>query len=135
MDQLSKIAVRHWLYLGQRITVINGFFDLTHFENRGAAFSWMEGHRVLLLVLSVMALAVAFYYLISQKKAHVLSRIAVALIVAGGIGNLIDRAIRGSVTDMISISFFPPIFNIADISVCIGCALLFFYVIFIAKEE
>ena len=62
-------------------------------------------------------------------------KVALLCIIAGGIGNLIDRFLFGYVTDMISFSIFPPVFNIADISVVCGCGLLIIYVLFFMKDD
>ena len=62
-------------------------------------------------------------------------KVALLCIIAGGIGNLIDRFLLGYVTDMLSFSIFPPVFNIADIAVCLGCGILIVYVLFFMKDD
>mgnify|MGYP002527880697 CR=1 FL=1 len=62
--------------------------------------------------------------MIKMKNKRKLYDFSLAIILGGGIGNLIDRLMFGKVTDMISFSFFPPIFNVADIGVTVGCGLL-----------
>ena len=124
VDQISKLAVRMFMIEGQSIDIINGFFALCYYENTGVAFSFLHGQRIVVTILQIvcMILVAVFYYKFRGK-----SRImdyALVLILAGGIGNLIDRLIFGSVTDMLSFSIFPPIFNVADIAVTVGCGLL-----------
>lgn len=122
-DQLSKLAVRVNMQVGESISVIGDFFRLTHIENSGAAFSMLSGQRAILVLFPLAAIGVALWYLHRHPGQHWSLYTSWTLIIAGGIGNLIDRIFMGSVTDMFDFSIFPPIFNVADICVCVGCAL------------
>lgn len=135
LDQITKIEVRRILPEGAYHKVIGDFFRLTHFENDGAAFSTFSGQNLFLITLPIVVVIVAAVYMARHKNCHMLLKVAVGFIVGGGIGNLIDRAIWGSVTDMFSFSIFPAIFNVADIAVVIGCFLLVLYVIKYEKLE
>ena len=136
VDQVSKILVRTNMAEGESIQIIGDFFQLHYIENRGAAFSMLQGQTALLIILPVIVSAFALWYLEKKRKtAHFTLPLAVSLIVAGGIGNLIDRVLFASVTDMISFSIFPPIFNIADIAVCVGAGFLVLNVLFFDKEK
>lgn len=126
-DQISKYIVRMTLAEGESFEVIRGFFAVTHFQNDGAAFSSFRGQRQLLILMSAVVVVCALVFLWRKRKESALLRISLALLASGGIGNLIDRAVFGTVTDMLSFSIFPPIFNIADSAVVIGCFLLLFY--------
>ena len=130
LDQLSKLAIRSSMSPGDSISVIGNFFRITYYRNTGAALSSLEGQRALLIAFSSLAMIAAFVFLMMYKGRSKLLDWSLALIVAGGIGNLIDRIAFGYVTDMISFSIFPPIFNIADIAVTVGCALMIIFVIF-----
>lgn len=137
-DQASKFLIRHTLTQGETIDIIGGFFSLKYIRNDGAAFSSFGGKQMLLIAVSVMAIIGASFFLRKLKSDGFLIRAALALIIAGGIGNLIDRLMFGYVTDMLSFSIFPPVFNVADIAVVCGCGLLLIYVFFYmdkAKEE
>ena len=140
-DQISKIVVRANMALGESIDVIEGFFALTYYNNDGAAFSSFRGQRILLIVVSVIAIVLTLIFLWKNKKTakgkgYYIYATSLAMICGGGIGNLIDRALFGSVTDMLSFSIFPPIFNVADIGVTVGCGLLIIYILlFEMKEE
>ena len=126
-DQISKYIVRMTLAEGESFDVIRGFFAVTHFQNDGAAFSSFRGQRQLLILISAVVVVCALIFLWRNRKSATLLKISLALIASGGVGNLIDRAVFGTVTDMLSFSIFPPIFNIADSAVVIGCFLLLFH--------
>lgn len=128
-DQLSKWAVRSFMEAGESIRVLGDFFCLTYVQNSGAAFSMFRGQYLLLIVLPVLMMGVVLGYLHRHKGRHWSLYTAGALIIAGGIGNLIDRIVFGWVTDMIDFSFFSPVFNVADIGVTVGCAIAVVYVI------
>ncbi len=136
LDQISKIAVRTNMTLGESIDVIPGFFALTYFGNDGAAFSSFRGQRILLIGVSIIAIILTLIFLWKNKKSggvahgNILYASSLAIICGGGIGNLIDRVLYGTVTDMLDFSVFPPIFNVADIGVTVGCGLLIIYMIF-----
>lgn len=127
-DQGSKVLVRTHMALGESINVIGDFFRLTYIENNGAAFSMMSGQRLFLVFFPVIAGIGAIWYLCRHRNEHWSLYLSWAVILAGGAGNFIDRAVRGSVTDMLDFSIFPPIFNVADICVCVGCGALALYV-------
>lgn len=134
LDQLSKIAIRSSMSPGDSISVIGNFFRITYFRNEGAAFSSLVGYTGLLIGFSILAIVAALVFLFMYRGKSKMLDWGLALIIAGGIGNLIDRLIFGYVTDMISFSIFPPIFNIADISVTCGCIIMIIFVIF-GKSE
>lgn len=129
-DQLTKMAVRNRLAIGESIDVLGSFFQITHVENRGAAFSILIGRTGLLIAVTLIVVAVAIGFLHTHKGKHWLMYTSGAMIISGGIGNLIDRALFGHVTDMFDFSIFPPVFNIADIAVVVGCVLCLIYVVF-----
>lgn len=128
-DQISKLMIRGWMDVGESIPVLGQFFRITYVRNTGAAFSMLSGQRILLIVIPVVVVAGALWYFHHHKDKHWTFYTAWAMIIAGGIGNLIDRVIFGWVTDMLDFSIFPPVFNIADIGVTVGCGLFVFYTI------
>lgn len=134
IDQLSKIIVRNDLAYRSGVNVIDGLLSFVYVENYGAAFSSFSGFRYALIILPILILVACGYAYVKYRKEHDLLNFAIILVIAGGIGNLIDRVVYGFVTDMISFSFFPPVFNVADIAVTLGCFLLFVYILFIHKE-
>ena len=136
IDQVSKFFVRTNMTENQSIPIIGDFFKLTYIENNGAAFSMLSGQRIFLIVVPIISICIAIWYLEKRRRIdHFTLPLALSLIIAGGIGNLIDRISTGSVTDMFDFSIFPPIFNVADIAVCMGCGLLVLYVLIFDGEK
>lgn len=135
IDQIAKIAIRTMLTEGQSIKVISDFFSLTYVRNDGAAFSSFRGQQLLLVAVSTAVVAVALIFLWKNRKKDKLLCSGLAMVAGGGAGNLIDRAFFGSVTDMFSFSIFPPVFNVADIGVVIGCSLIIVYSIVSERRE
>lgn len=128
-DQLTKLLVRTHMYVGESVSVIGDFFQLTYFQNCGAAFSLFTGQKVLLILVPILVICGALLVLHRKKGEHWSLYLSWALIIAGGVGNLIDRIALGFVTDMLDFSIFPPIFNVADIGVTLGCALFVVYIL------
>ena len=124
LDQISKIAVRSFMTEGQSISVIKGFFSIAYVENRGVAFGLLSKHEWVVIALQLIVVIVVLILFLKMRGKSRLFDFALAIILAGGIGNIIDRLIKGSVTDMLSFSIFPPVFNVADIGVTVGCALI-----------
>lgn len=131
LDQVSKWLVRDAMDLGQSIPIISSLMSLTYIENRGAAFGIMAGGRVLFIALTFLLLAFLLWYRHQNKHPSLLLEMSTGLIIAGALGNLIDRIVKGSVTDFIDFHFFP-IFNVADIAVTCG---VFLMAVFIFKDE
>lgn len=135
VDQVIKIAVNGGIELGEVIEVIKfgevKIFSLTHIRNSGAAWSIMEGKTWFLIALPIVVCMIGLVYMYKIRNGSKLELISLAMLVAGGVGNLIDRVSMGEVIDYIK--FEPvnfPIFNFADICVVIG-AILFCVSIFI----
>ncbi len=124
LDQISKVLVRTMMTEGQSISIIDGFFSLSYHNNTGVAFSFLAGQRMLVTIVQFTVVIIVALILYFLKGKTLLFDISLALILGGGIGNLIDRLFYGKVTDMLSFSIFPPIFNVADIAVTVGCGLL-----------
>lgn len=137
LDQLTKYLVRG-MADGEVIHVIGDFLRIVHVENSGAAFGMFAGNRRFLLIFPAILIAGAIYMISKDMGSGLkgkLFKISFALIASGGIGNMIDRFLCGHVTDMISFSIFPPVFNVADIAVTCGCGLMVFCLLFFNNEE
>jgi len=135
VDQLVKYLVRANFTVGETLPVIPDIFHITYVQNRGAAFSMFQNMSVVTVLLPialVILCAAALWY--CRRKGERMLSIALAMIIAGGIGNLIDRIGAGFVTDMFDFQVFP-VFNVADISVTVGCVLAVVCVIFAEKGE
>ena len=132
LDWLTKYWIQTSMALNDTIPVIDGIFHITYIHNYGAAFSILQGKQSFLLIVTGIAMtAILAYMVIGQirKKAAPMELWSLALILAGGIGNFIDRVRFGYVVDFFDFRIWP-IFNMADIAVCCGCGLLVFYVLF-----
>ncbi len=131
-DQYSKNFVRQHIEYGEQIPVIKGFFVLTKVENTGAFLSLGDGmHDFLriafLNVLPGIILLLGCYYIFSRPNLRISSQLALCFLIGGGLGNLYDRILHGSVTDFMHMDFNlfqTGIFNIADISIMIGIGIL-----------
>ncbi len=128
-DQLTKHIVLNSLAPIKQKVLIDGFFNLTYVENRGAAFGAMQGARWFFVILAVVVVsAVAFYYYKCEKTPRTLPlRISLIMLVGGTVGNVIDRVFRGYVVDFLDFIVFGydfPVFNVADILIVLGTFLL-----------
>ena len=123
IDQLVKIAVINNIY-NFSITIIDGILNLTYVENTGGAFGVGSNNTFIIIIINVFSLILITKFILSRKnEISQYMIIGLGLILAGGIGNLIDRILRGFVIDYIDINplIEYPVFNIADICVVIGC--------------
>jgi signal peptidase II len=127
LDQITKYAIEARLSLGQSIELIKGFFSLTYARNTGAAWSILTGQMTFFYIISTIALIVMTYFLLKTDKKENLQRIALALLIAGTLGNFIDRLMFQYVRDFLDfiiIGYDFPIFNVADISLNVAIGLL-----------
>jgi signal peptidase II len=131
LDQMVKWIIINQVDLFEKIPVIPGIFDITHIRNDGAAYSMFSSMPILLIAMpSIVMIAGLVYLALAKKENQVLLMVAIAMVIGGGLGNLIDRIKTGYVVDYLDIQIIP-IFNLADICICVGCGLLFIYLIFI----
>ena len=121
LDQLTK-----WIFYGKSYSLLGDFLWIESSFNEGAAFSMMSGALWLFIAVSILASGLMIYFILSKKMGlGKFSKVSIALILGGAIGNLIDRIALGGVRDFIyfkSINF--AIFNFADVFVTIGGILL-----------
>jgi signal peptidase II len=146
LDHITKYLIVLNFKIGDQLTIIDGFFDLVHVRNKGAAFGFLSGwdsayRDVFFYVLGFVALIFLYFFLkdLPSKKSNI---IPVGMIFGGALGNIFDRIIRGSVVDFLSFhinnervvgeilgfsyDFYLiwPSFNVADMGITIGVALL-----------
>ncbi|WP_159649891.1 signal peptidase II [Erysipelothrix aquatica] len=133
LDLFVKYWIESTLRLGQSITIIPNFFELTYVRNYGAAWSLLSGKQfVFLFVTPIIIGALVYYYV---KKSEPLHLTAIAFILAGAVGNFVDRVVFGYVRDMFSFNIFGyafPVFNVADMAVVFG---VFLVILIILREE
>lgn len=131
-DQITKFLADSVMMEGQNYEVIDGFFYFTYVHNKGMAWSMLEGRRWFFLLMTPLVLCALVYFFASTKKHEVLTRFGVILVIAGALGNYADRLFLGYVRDFIHFYIFDydfPIFNVADIAVCIGVGLIILEII------
>jgi signal peptidase II len=142
IDQLSKIYVAGHMVLFQSTPVVTNWFDITYTQNPGAAFSMFVNlppvvRLLMLCALSSLAVIVLLVLLARAGEISLMS-FAMALILGGATGNLIDRALRnGHVIDFIRVHYYDlsyPIFNIADSAISVGVALIIISSLFGKKD-
>lgn len=138
IDQATKVAVRQSLALGGTAPFLPHILELTYVQNTGAAFSFLAGADLtwLLAIVSLVATVVIALALWKDVFPGVWGRLSLSLLLAGAAGNLIDRALLGYVTDMFQTVFMDfPVFNVADICVVCGGALMIVYVLFFYDKD
>ncbi|HEY2390991.1 MAG TPA: signal peptidase II [Candidatus Angelobacter sp.] len=132
LDRLTKWAIVKTIVLEDAVSIIPGFFRLTHLENTGAAFSLFAESTspfktALLVTFSLAALAVVAFLLWRSRNDYNITTLSLSLILGGAVGNLWDRLADGMVTDFldfyVGIHHWPP-FNIADSAIVVGALLL-----------
>jgi len=131
-DRISKIYVRDHVHFSLITTVIKNFMTITRVENTGAFLSIGDKlpnpwHFILLSVLPAAALVWGLLYVLLKRGLTLLNQAAIIVILAGGIGNLYDRAVYGSVTDFVQMNFGifeTGIFNVADVAIMVGVGML-----------
>ena len=125
LDQISKyfITLNYDYFLNKNIFI----FSINYVRNYGAAFNIFEGNRVFLSSISIISSLILIYFIFFKGRLNLFDRYGLSLILAGSLGNGIDRIIKGYVIDFINLKLFDfPIFNIADIAINIGCIILIF---------
>lgn len=127
LDQLTKLWVRgSFVYGGEPLVVIPGFFNLVSVRNEGAAWGMFGGQMPVLIILSIFVLILLTVYRRQVLNPTLDHRIAFGLMVGGICGNLIDRIRVGWVTDFLDFhagSHHWPSFNVADSAICIAVGI------------
>lgn len=134
LDQLSKYYVQTHMHLGQSIAVIPGFFHWTYIVNHGAAFGILRDQRYLFLAIVIVLILVIAYHYKAVVRGPAYIRIGTGILLAGAVGNAIDRFTQGGVVDFFDFRVWP-IFNVADIGIVVGIVLVAYYMIKSDSEE
>lgn len=135
IDQMIKLIVDKCLILGESVKIIDNFFYFTYVKNYGAAFSILTGNTLFLIIIGFLALVLLYYILIKNKLLSKIELITYSFLIAGILGNLLDRVIRGYVIDFLDfkiIGYNFPIFNLADTFIVLS-VIIIIYITF--KEE
>ena len=133
LDQLTKSIILEHFRLGETVSVIGGFFNITYVQNRGAAFGMLSqaspAFRVPFFLIVPMIALVSIAYIFRRIPDHDRKlACALSLVIGGAVGNLIDRATLGYVVDFLDFhwrwAYHFPAFNVADSAICIGVGLV-----------
>ena len=138
LDQLTKYLAVVFLQGEPSFPIIEDVIHFTFVKNPGAAFGMLKDHRWVFMVVSTVAIAALIVYLVAFHQESRWMQASLAMIIGGGIGNMIDRVALGYVVDFIdvrAIDFY--VFNVADSFVCVGCGMILvwtLYMEFVAKK-
>ena len=139
LDQVTKYLIQLNLSsVGTSMPLIGGVVQFTNVHNTGAAWGMLEGFRWLFIPMTLIVAAAIVYVIIRfHKKLSVFSRITLALLFAGSVGNFIDRLVLAYVRDFIDITplFSFPVFNVADSALSIGCVFLVIDALFLKDRS
>lgn len=136
IDQLIKLYINSSFEFNEVRRFIPKVLSITHVRNSGAAWSIMEGRTWFLILLPLAVIAAALAYMYKNRNGSKLCLVSLALVLGGGIGNLIDRIRMHEVIDYLKLELFDfPIFNFADICVVIGAILFCVYMFFFDESE
>lgn len=133
LDQLVKWAVVSNIKLGEVKGFVPSIMSLTYLQNTGAAFSILENQQWLFTIITLLVIGGAIWYLIKNIKGSFWLISGLTLIIAGGLGNFIDRLRQGFVVDMFQVDFINfAVFNVADTYLTFGVLIMLLVII---KEE
>lgn len=143
LDQITKAYIDKTMLLHDSIPVIQGFFSITYVRNPGAAFGILAGappffRYIFFVGVTVAAVLLILHYLRRSKAEERLMTLCLSLIIAGAVGNLIDRLRFGEVIDFLDVylgSHHWPAFNVADSAISVGAVILFIELIRRGKER
>ncbi len=138
VDQITKALILYNLPLHHSISVIPGFFSLTHIHNPGGAFGFMANQssgliNIFFLFISLLAIFLIIYLYRNTPKTHPLLATGFTLIFGGAIGNMIDRIRFGKVVDFLDCyigTLHWPAFNVADSAITVGITIFIFHFLF-----
>ncbi|MGK0551836.1 signal peptidase II [Enterococcus faecalis] len=135
VDQWTKFKTVELIPLGATKDFIPGWFSFTHLRNTGAAWSLLEGKMIFFYVVTVTVAGVIVYFLVRNYRRSIWFSLGLSFVLAGAVGNFIDRVRLGYVVDMIQTDFINfPIFNVADSTLVVGVICIFIYVVLDEKK-
>lgn len=136
IDQITKLLIKNYMQLSESISILGNVLRLTYIKNPGMAFGILIGGKLFYTVFASLACVVILIYLFRLKPENFWARFALASILGGAIGNLIDRLMYSEVVDFIDIRIIRwPVFNFADIAITIGMVILIAVVVFEKNNE
>ncbi|WP_410208749.1 signal peptidase II [Fusobacterium sp.] len=136
-DQLSKYLIDTTMFEGETLPLITDFFHMTYVKNRGIAFGMFQGKLDIIGIATIAAIVAIACYLYKEKnRLSVIEQMGFVYILAGAIGNMIDRVFRGYVIDMIDFrGIWSYVFNLADVWINIGVIFILIDQLFLKKRR
>lgn len=138
-DQISKYLVQLYLSpVGTSVPIVEGLVQLTNVHNTGAAWGMLDGFRWLFIPLTLIVAGLLIIVMIRfRKNLTVFSRITLALLFSGAVGNFVDRVLLSYVRDFVDITplFNFPVFNVADSALSVGCVMLVIDALFLKDKS
>ena len=136
-DQLSKYLIDSYILKGETLPIINDFFHLTYVKNRGIAFGMFQGKLDIISIATIIAIVAIAYYLYKERnKLSMIEKMGFIYILAGAIGNMIDRAFRGFVVDMVDFrGVWSYVFNLADVWINTGVVFVLLDQLILRKKR
>lgn len=138
LDQLTKYMIVKSLEIGDSVKVIKNLLYITSHRNEGATWGILQGKMWLFYIVTIVVLVILIMFFKSEGYGKPLIQFGLSLLIAGSIGNFIDRLFRSEVVDFIDTYIFGynfPIFNVADAALTIGVIVLIIVILFEGKEE
>jgi signal peptidase II len=129
IDQLAKLWIKNNIRVSCFVDTKIPFLKLTYFKNSGAALGFFKNERCFFIGVSIIVTLILLYFVFIKKIHDRLFVLGSSFVIGGGIGNLIDRVLYGSVTDYLKVSFFPPVCNISDYFISAGIILMSVYIL------
>jgi len=135
IDQVTKYLTVENIALHEVVEVIPNILSFTYIRNTGAAFSILEGQMWFFYIVTVVVVAFLLYYMYTEAREDKILGFILATVLAGAVGNFIDRLVHQYVIDMIQLEFIDfAIFNVADSLLTVGVVLLFIYTIYDERQ-
>ncbi|HIW11807.1 MAG TPA: signal peptidase II [Candidatus Salinicoccus stercoripullorum] len=138
LDQLTKFLVVTRMEEGESIPILGKYFAITSHRNSGAAWGMLQGQMIFFYIITVVVLAILVYVYIREAKGNLLLQSAIVMLIAGSLGNFIDRILFQEVVDFVDVLliFYDfPIFNVADSALTVGVVLMIVEFFFMGKGE
>lgn len=138
LDQITKLLVVKFMEYGESIPLIDGFLYLTSHRNEGAAWGMLQGRMWLFYIITLFVLVVLVMFYKREAYKSKLLQVSIVLLLAGAIGNFIDRLLFQKVVDFLDTVIFGydfPIFNVADASLTIGVVLMLIQIFFFDRSD
>ncbi len=130
-DLLTKMLAKTHLQEVGSIPLIENVFHLTYVENRGAAFGMLQGQRTFFVLIALVFVVAVVVFAVKYKNKTPLVNLGVSFMTAGALGNAFDRICQGFVVDFFDFTLIDfPVFNVADVFVCVGAGLLAIFFVF-----